>query len=190
MDIKTKQRLLRIRAQQNRTRPAFPRYESWRYKRLHPPWRRPRGIDNKTRQKVKQGIAMPETGYYGPKAVKGLHPSGLVDVLVITKKDLEGLSPKVHGIRISRRLGARKKLALIEYAREEGFTILNIGISKQEIHEIEKKETAKQEKKEISNKQAQIQKLKDKGSKKEKEPKSATESDVSDDEEDDEEETQ
>jgi large subunit ribosomal protein L32e len=169
MDLKTKRRLLRIRAQQNRTRPAFPRYESWRYKRLHPPWRRPRGIDNKTRQKVKMGLVMPESGYYGPKAVKGLHPSGLVDVLINTKKELEGLSPKVHGIRISRRLGARKKLALIEFAREAGFKILNIGISRTEIHELEKAKTKEVEAKTLSNKQAQIQKIKDKGSKKGKE---------------------
>ena len=189
MDLKTKQRLLRVRAQQNRTRPAFPRYESWRYKRLHPPWRRPRGIDNKTRQKVKQGLVMPETGYFNPRAVKGLHPTGLKDVLVISKKDLEGLSPKVHGIRISRRLGARKKLALIEYAREAGFRILNIGISREEIHEIEKKQTEK-EAKTVSNKQAQIQKIKDKGSKKDKEPETEEESDESESDEDNEEETQ
>jgi large subunit ribosomal protein L32e len=183
MDLKTKQRLLRIRAQQNRTRPAFPRYESWRYKRLHPPWRRPRGIDNKTRQKVKQGIAMPETGYYGPKAVKGLHPSGLVDVLITSKKELEGLSPKVHGIRIARRLGARKKLELIEFAREAGFRILNIGISRTEIHELEKAKTQKIEEKALSNKKAQIQKIKEKGSKKGKEEAEEPESEEKPEEE-------
>jgi hypothetical protein len=120
---------------------------------------------------VKQGLVMPETGYYGPKAVKGLHPSGLIDVLVISKKDLEGLSPHVHGIRISRRLGARKKLELIEFAREAGFRILNIGISRTEIHELEKIKNQKVSEKPLSAKQEQIKKIKDKGSKKGKEEK-------------------
>ena len=56
-------------------KPGFERQESWRYKRLKPNWRRPKGIDNKMRRKIKGWPATVNVGYRGPKVVRGLHPS-------------------------------------------------------------------------------------------------------------------
>ena len=140
MDLKTKNRLLKVRETQKDTRPSFARVESWRYPKLKKSgWRKQRGIDNKTRRKTKNGVKSPEPGYRGPRAVRGMHPSGLEDIVIINKNEIEklNLSPKKHGIRISTRLGARKKIELVEYLRDRGFKILNIGISRRELEELE-----------------------------------------------------
>jgi len=118
-------------------RPKFRRVESWRYKRVKDSWRKARGIDSKTRKKTKSGVKSPNAGYRTPKKIRGIHPSGYEEVRVITKKDLDGLDPKRHAIKISSRVGARKRIPLIDYARNKGFKILNIGISQRELEELE-----------------------------------------------------
>ncbi len=140
-----KQRLMRIRAQKKKKSPSFVRVESWRRVKVKKPWRKARGIDNQTRRKSKKGVKSPEPGYRAPKKIRGLHPSGLEDILVITLKDLEGLNPEIHGIRISARLGMRKRLALIEVAREKNFRVLNMGISRRELLMLDKAEEPEEE---------------------------------------------
>ncbi len=139
MELTEKQRLLRIRVQMKAKRPRFPRFDSWRFGRLahHKGWRKQRGIDSKTREKTKGGVKSPEPGYRGPTDVRGLHPSGLEDVLIIKKSDLDLLDPTKHAVRIAARLGAKKKVNLIEYTREKGFRVLNVGVSKKELAEID-----------------------------------------------------
>ncbi|MHA1521986.1 MAG: 50S ribosomal protein L32e [Promethearchaeota archaeon] len=133
-----KARLMRIRKASNKTRPSFRRFHSWRYKKLKKSgWRKQRGIDNKTRRKTKTGVVSPEPGFRGPRAVRGLHPSGLEDILVIHIKDLDNLDPKVHAIRLYSRLGSRKRIDIIDLAQEKGFRILNLGISKEDMMEFE-----------------------------------------------------
>lgn len=132
---------MRIRKTQNKKRPSFRRVESWRYKKLAKKgWRKQLGIDNKTRRKTKNGVKSPEPGYRNPKAIRGLHPSGLEDMLVMHKREVDELDPEVHGIRIASRLGARKRIDLIDYAQEKGFRILNLAISKEELMEFEEME--------------------------------------------------
>lgn len=162
MDTNTKNRLLAVRAEKKKNQPPFVRMESWRYKRVKSSWRRCKGIDNKTRKKYNNGIVAPDVGYRTPNEVRDLHPCGLEDVLILHKEDLEKLSPEVHGIRISARLGAKKKVDLIEFARGKGFRILNIGLSKKELTDIEKAEEEPEEES-SSSKKAQIEKIKSKG---------------------------
>ena len=141
-----KSRLMRIRKAQNKKRPSFRRFASWRYKKLAKSgWRKQRGIDSKTRRKTKTGVKSPEPGYRGPKAVRGLHPSGYEDVRVTQIKELDELDPKIHAIRINSRLGAKKRIDLIEYAQEKGFRILNLGISKEELMEFEELDETEEE---------------------------------------------
>lgn len=154
MDLQEKNRLLRIRTLKRKQRPTFARYESWRYKKLKKSgWRKQRGIDNKTRRKMKMGVKSPEPGYRGPKKVRGLHPSGLEDILVIHKNDLKNLSPEKHGIRIATRLGAKKRIKLIEYAQELDFKVFNVGYSKEDLFELDKplEEDEDEEEEEDSN---------------------------------------
>ena len=64
-------------------RPEFVRPESWRYVRLHPEWRKPKGLDNKVRKSIKGWPRRVKVGYRGPAQVRGYHSSGHIEVLVL-----------------------------------------------------------------------------------------------------------
>ncbi|MFX0104531.1 MAG: 50S ribosomal protein L32e [Candidatus Hodarchaeota archaeon] len=130
-------RLMELRKKINKKRPSFIRVESWRYKRVKDSWRKARGIDSKTRKKKKSGVKSPTVGYRGPKKVRGLHPSGYEEINITNKEELSNLNKKKHAIKISGKLGAKKRIALIDYCQKRGFRILNIGISQKEIEALE-----------------------------------------------------
>ena len=134
---KDKERLMELRKKMKKKKPKFRRVESWRYKRVKDSWRKARGIDSQTRKKTKSGVKSPNVGYRTPKDIRGLHPSGYEEARVIHEKELEELDPKVHAIKIARRLGARKRMDLIDTATQQGFKILNVGITRQEMEEFE-----------------------------------------------------
>lgn len=120
-------RLLKVRAKINARRPWFRRGESWRYKRMHPQWRKPKGLDNKIRVGRKSRIAMVNIGYRGPKKTRDLHPTGLVEYLVYNQNELDVLNSKNHILRIAGSVGRRKRQTIIESAKVKGFKIANPG---------------------------------------------------------------
>ena len=130
-------RLMELRKKINKKRPSFRRVESWRYKRVKDSWRKARGIDSKTREKRKSGVKSPTIGYRGPKKVRGLHPSGYIEVLIFTLDDLKNLDKNKHAIKISGKLGAKKRIVLTDYCQKRGFKILNLGVSQKEIEMLE-----------------------------------------------------
>ena len=130
-------RLMELRKKINNKRPSFRRVESWRYKRVKDSWRKARGIDSKTRKKMKLGVKSPTVGYRGPKNIRGLHPSGYLEVLITTFDDLKNLNKNKHALKISRKLGARKRIMLTDYCQRRGFKILNLGVSQKEIEMLE-----------------------------------------------------
>jgi large subunit ribosomal protein L32e len=132
-----KERLFQIREKIRRKRPSFRRVESWRYKKIKDSWRKARGIDSQTRKKEKSGVKSPSVGYRGPKRVRGLHPSGFEEVRIFNLNDLRGLNNKKHAIKISGKLGAKKRIALVDYAQSRGFKILNLGIAQKELERFE-----------------------------------------------------
>ncbi|MBY8988381.1 MAG: 50S ribosomal protein L32e [Candidatus Lokiarchaeota archaeon] len=130
-------RLIELRKKINKKRPSFRRVESWRYKRVKDSWRKARGIDSRTRIKSKSGIKSPSAGYRGPKKVRGLHPSGYGEVRVHNINDLKGLNNKKHAIKVSTKLGIKKRIGVIDYAQSRGFKVLNLGISQRELDSLE-----------------------------------------------------
>jgi large subunit ribosomal protein L32e len=64
-------------------------------------------------------------GYKGPKATRGLHPSGYREVLVYTVEGLKGIDPKTQVIRIAHTVGKRKKARMLAEAKKKRLTILN-----------------------------------------------------------------
>jgi len=58
-------------------------------------------------------------------------------VRVTNLKDLYNLNKKKHAIKISGRMGAKKRIAVIDYCQKRGFKILNLGISQKELERLE-----------------------------------------------------
>ena len=111
----------------NNSKPAFNRQESWRYKRVKPAWRRARGVTSKIRKEEAGWPAKVKVGYGTAAATRGLHPRGLQERLIHRLAELEGLDPKIHIIRISARVGERKRLPLLDELRHRNFHIANPG---------------------------------------------------------------
>ncbi len=107
------------------SRPAFVRQESWRYVRIHPEWRKPKGVDSKMRRQDKGWPPLVRVGYRGPAAARGLHPSGHFEVIVHRPEDLAPLVPGRDVARIGGTVGAKKRAAIIERATELGIRVVN-----------------------------------------------------------------
>lgn len=118
-------RLLKVRARLKARNPRFVRCESWRLVRVKENWRRPRGISSKMRLEVKGWPPRVKSGYGKPKAVRHLHPSGFKEVLVYRPEDLDKVDPETQAIRIAHSVGRKKRLAIIERARELQIRVLN-----------------------------------------------------------------
>lgn len=119
--------LLELRKRISDSRPKFIRQESWRYDRLAENWRRPKGIDNKMRLQVSGVPPLVKIGYRGPKAARGLHPSGYTDNLIFNPNELQRLDPKKDAARISHTVGTRKRIIILEKAKNMGIKVLNPG---------------------------------------------------------------
>lgn len=122
---KEAKRQLRLRSEKSGSRPSFKRQEWFRYVRLGDSWRRPRGLHSKMRRGVKYRVNLVSTGYRGPKAVRGLHPSGFQEVMVYRVEDLEGVDPKKQAARIGHSVGSRKREKIEKIADEKGIRVLN-----------------------------------------------------------------
>jgi large subunit ribosomal protein L32e len=132
MEQTEKKRLLKIRSRINKKRPHFKRFESWRFVRIKDQWRKPRGIDNKMRTELQGWPKSVKIGYRGPAAVRGLHASGMEEVMVWNTKDLEKVDPETHVARIGGTVGGRKKETMLEKAKELKIRILNPGVTEPE----------------------------------------------------------
>jgi large subunit ribosomal protein L32e len=151
-DTITPEKALRLRQRVKKKKPDFVRQESWRFRRLKQSWRRPRGLDNKMRRKIKGWPPTVSVGYRGPKVARGLHPSGYREVLVHTVADLVKVNPKTEAIRIAHTVGKRKRTSIIIEARKKKMAILNLKevkeVAKEELTEEQKKEEKTEEKEE------------------------------------------
>ena len=132
MEQTEKKRLLKIRSRINKKRPHFKRFESWRFVRIKDQWRKPRGIDNKMRTELQGWPKSVKIGYRGPAAVRGLHSSGMEEVMVWNTKDLEKVDPETQVARIGGTVGGRKKETMLEKAEELKIRILNPGVMEPE----------------------------------------------------------
>ncbi len=159
---------LKLRARAKNKKPKFVRAESWKYDRFSLSWRKPRGLDNKIRRKIKGWPPGPSMGYKGPKIARFLHPSGYREVIVYNVEDLSTIDPNTQAARIAHTVGKRKRALIIAKAKELNIKILNVKISA-ETEEKEEEEGAEGEEteEEAQAKEAEEQKP----GKEEKKPK-------------------
>jgi len=153
-----KERALALRRRLKSKKPRFRRQESWRYKRVSEVWRKPDGVDSKMRKKKKGWPKSVEVGYRGPKAARGLHPSGYAEVLIHTVDDVEKVNPKTQAIRIAHTVGARKRIEITARAREKDIHILNPRevekpLAEEEVEEAEAEVAEEAEKEEAEEKE-------------------------------------
>jgi len=112
-------------------RPKFVRQESWRYKRLKPTWRIPRGKSGRVRRSKEGWPPLVKIGYARPASIRGLHPSGMREVIVHRPQDLEQIDSKVQVGRIAHTVGENKRLLILDEAERRGIHILNPGPKKE-----------------------------------------------------------
>lgn len=124
---------LKVRARARNKKPEFVRQESWRDSKFSLSWRRPRGLDNKVRRKIKGWPASPSTGYKGPKIARGMHPSGYMEVIVNNAEAVVAVDPNTHAIRIAHTVGRKKRAVIIAEAKRLNIKILNVKVTAKEV---------------------------------------------------------
>lgn len=71
---------------------------------------------------------MVSTGYKGPKLARGLHPSGLREVLVHNVDELSQIDATVQAARIAHTVGKKKRALILAEAKKKKITLLNPGV--------------------------------------------------------------
>jgi len=171
-ELAAKEKALKLREALKHKRPNFVRQESWRYKRIKENWRRPRGLDSKMRRKIKGWPKCPEVGYRGPKAARGLHPSGYEEILVYNPDDLDKVDPEKQAIRIAHTVGIKKRMEIIAKATSKKIRILNPKEAELELEE--ERERLEAEEAELEEEKAKIEEAEKEEGKKEKRKRGKT----------------
>lgn len=120
----------KLRLLRSKRRIRFLRHQWWKFWKFvnDLKWRRPKGIDNPMRLRLKGMPPRPSSGFGTPREVRGLHPSGLRPVVVRNVKELELLNPSEVIVYVGRTVGKRKRVEIIGKARELGFLVANEGV--------------------------------------------------------------
>jgi len=71
-------------------------------------------------------------GYKRSRKKRGLHPSGLEEIIVRRPADLERINAKTQIVKISHTVGERNRIAIMERAQALELTVANPGLKKPE----------------------------------------------------------
>jgi large subunit ribosomal protein L32e len=140
-DIK---RLLEVRKVIKKKKPDFIRQDAHKKIRINNAWRAPKGMQSQMRHNRSGYGKLLQVGYGSPKAVRGMHHSGMKHVEVSNVKELAKVNPKEEGI-IIKSIGMKKKIEIIIEAEKKGIKILNVGDSKKFIANAENKIKSRKE---------------------------------------------
>ena len=145
----TKEALIELRKSIKAKKPDFVRESSHKVKSLGKHWRKPKGLHSKMRRRRHGKPSSVEPGHGSPSEVRNLHKSGLLPILINSVGEIEQLGKNTHGAIIGTRVGAKKRILLLEKLKEKNIRALNIKdtdayISKVQ-DKIKKLKTVKQE---------------------------------------------
>ncbi|XP_045708344.1 60S ribosomal protein L32-like [Phyllostomus hastatus] len=105
----------------------FIRHQSDRYVKIKWNWRKPRGIDNRVRRRLKGPILMPSIGYGSNKKTRHMLPSGFRKFLVRNVKELEALlmRNKPHCAETAHNVSSKNRKAVVERAAQLAIRVTN-----------------------------------------------------------------
>ena len=153
-------------------KPKFRRQEYHKRKRLQKvKWRRPKGFHSKLRVFHKSKGKRVKVGYGSPKKFRGLHISGKEIVLVHTLTELKSLKKETQIAVLSRVLGTKKRLVILNEAKKLGIVFDNIKDTDAYITNAEKRLGLKKAKRKAKAEKKKAKKKKPKKEKKAEEPK-------------------
>lgn len=153
---------LEVRKAVKARKPTYKRVQSHQFAKLsETKWRRPKGMGNKDRRNRKGHIGMLKIGYGSPKEVRGANRDGMFEVIVNSVKDLDLVDAKTQVGVLSQRLGNRKKIEVLNAAKEKKVTISNVKDVDSKIKELTKekkveKKTETKAKKSTSKKTEEV----------------------------------
>ena len=82
-------------------------------------------MHSKLRRKEKGKGFSPKPGYRAPVALRGLHPSGLKEVLISNVKELQKIDVKKEAVKIRSTVGRKKRVEILKKAEEMKIKVLN-----------------------------------------------------------------
>jgi large subunit ribosomal protein L32e len=144
------------------TRKRFLRQEWFRYKRLGKAWRRPKGMHSKLREHRRYRMKVVSIGYGTPRSGRGLHPSGLREIMVSNMRELEDIDSRVEAARISASVGLRKRVEIETAAAEKSIRVLNPSKEVERVREERKREEKEKAEKEKAEKEKKEKEKKEK----------------------------
>ncbi|MBI5391713.1 hypothetical protein HZB00_01800 [Candidatus Woesearchaeota archaeon] len=118
--------LLQTKKVQKKRKPSFERQYANVMTQFKGQWRRPRGMHSKMRMSLRGKKTKPTVGFQSPVLVRGLESDGRMPLLVQNMKGLQTANVTTHALYLAHALGGRKRVALLQKAKELGITFRNI----------------------------------------------------------------
>ena len=139
----------------------FVRTDAHKKKRLGLKWRKPKGLHNKRRLLYRGYAKVVKQGYQSDRDTKGF-VKGLKPILVFDISALEGIDKKKEGIIVSGKIGSKRRLEILELAKKDNITILNLNADKKikliKDAFVERKKTKEEKKAEKDKKEKEAKK--------------------------------
>lgn len=163
---------LELRKKIKSKKPNFIREDYHKKKAVSKSWRGPRGLHSKMRHGFQGHRRTLEVGYGSPAEVKYLHKSGLFPIVVCNLAEISKINKTKQAAVISATVGTRKKVELVNKAKELGIKVINVKDIDAYLNNIQenlkKKQTAKEKTaKEKATKQKEKEKKAEEKKKKE-----------------------
>ncbi len=175
--------LLELSKRIKKKKPEFIK-QDYKLKKIKRNWRKPKGIDSKMRLRFRGNSKIVSPGYGSPVEVKGLHSSGLKMVFVASPAELEKVNKDKEGIIIRSGVGQRKRVEIINKAKEKGIRVLSVKDSEAFLKKVSEIMASRKDKKKkfSEKKEKKAKQAKEKETKKEEAEKKDIEDAITDEE--------